>query len=135
MLMEGVEAVDHIHRSHCGKYHAGILELAKLYISSTERLCHVCFIPMALLSPLNTHRLLELCQTLIPLYGHVIFIAEIGFEGNHELLKEGPTKHMDTNLHISAFLNVLFRDGKYNVSNKWMLQNVVRNSLLVQIVA
>lgn len=58
----------------------------------------------------------------ITLYAHVIFIVELGFEGNHLQLTELLTKHADSNVQFSGGHNVVLRDWIQRVSESGEFQ-------------
>lgn len=116
-----LEAVKYILRSHLCKCHADILELAKLHSYTTARPCKVCSFSKTVQNTLNTHGLIQLYHTPIKVYCHALSIAEIGFEVIHQPLKKVVTMSTDSNAHISAVHNVLFRNYAGRVSDfcKW----------------
>lgn len=136
MLTDGAGAVQYIQRRHCVKNHGYLLELAKLYISKTARICNVFSVSKALPNAPNTPKLIKLYQASAPMYGHALFTAQMGFKGNHQPLKDGVTKHRATHVHISPVHNLRSKTGHRLF---WMLESgkklVMENSLLLLCVA
>lgn len=66
----------------------------------------------------------------MPVHGHVLSTAEIGFKQNHhQFLKEVFTKHTDTSVHISTVYKVLLRDWAPRVLDNWKLQKCSQRRL------
>lgn len=116
-FMDVVQAIRYIHRSHHVKYHKDMVHLAKLYMSTTARLCMVCSISETFQNTPNTLIFSYQVQTSMPLYSYALLIAEMGFEGNYQPLKDVLTKHSDTDAHISTFHNARFRVWTWCVSD------------------
>lgn len=79
METDDVKAVKRIIQSRWGKYHTVMLELAKIYISPTARLCKVYSHSKTLLITVSTQGLLELSLASISGAAHVVSFAEMDF--------------------------------------------------------
>lgn len=60
----------------------------------------------------------------ISVYSNAFIESKMGFDGNHQLLKEMLTSHTNTNAQISSVSSVLFRDWGQGVSNNCKRQEL-----------
>ena len=75
----------------------------------------------AFLDKPNTHRLLELVQTTIPMYGHGRLCSELVLEHTHTLFKSWLQNNSHTNAHLTAMEKALSRDWMWRLSSLYSI--------------
>lgn len=69
----------------------------------------------------NTHRLIELAEHTLHLYGHLAFICELVFEAAHQPLKFFLSRNNTSGAHIYAVQMVLARDWFIRIHSLWSI--------------
>ena len=108
--VDGVDAFQYIHGPRQRQYHTDMLSLVNKLLEAIQEECKTSAVVKKRLDRPNTHRIIELYRNTIPLFTHVLFCLDMGFERNHQPLKAALLRNTNEDSHISAVYKSLGQD-------------------------
>ena len=106
---------------HQVKYQHEVAEAGLRFLAAARREYHKEKDCGAHLDKPNTHRLLELVITTIPMYGHGRLCSEMVLEHTHTFFKKWLERNTHTNAHLTAMEKALSRDWMWRFSSLYSM--------------
>ena len=121
LIIDGHDAVNFVHGADKRAYHSKVYHITLCYLQEVKRVCASYPWLKAHIDKPNVHRLLELSVHTLPIFAHVLLIAELVFEGAHQPFKKALGRSSNGNAHIYASHMILSRDWLSRVTHSYAL--------------
>ena len=114
--IDGYEAVTFVHVER-SKYISEQKRRSKAYVRRVDKFCRTFPENKEHLDKPNLHRLIELYEHSLPVFGHVREFMELVFEGAHQPLKRCIAKSNNHNAHIFATEHCVANDWQGRIAS------------------